>query len=71
MTKTEVIDQLGQPQKQEARVRPNSYFIGQSGRLPIGELRTPIAIRDGVVVGFGDTYSENPADHPELHGMRG
>jgi hypothetical protein len=65
MTKTEVIDQLGQPQKQEARGATELLFYRTIWQVADqAKLRTPIAVRDGIVVGFGETYSENPAGSP-------
>jgi hypothetical protein len=65
MTKTEVIDQLGQPQKQEVRGATELLFYRTIWQVADqAKLRTPIAVRDGVVVGFGDVYSENPAGSP-------
>jgi hypothetical protein len=65
MTRTEVIDQLGQPQKQEARGATELLFYRTIWQVADqAKLRTPIAVRDGVVVGFGDAYLDNPAGSP-------
>ena len=61
MTRTEVIDQLGQPQKQEAKGATELLFYRTIWQVADqAKLRTPIAIRDGVVVGFGDAYLAKP-----------
>ena len=65
MTRTEVIDQLGQPQKQEARGATELLFYRTIWQVAEqAKLRTPIAIRDGVVVGFGERYEGNPGGSP-------
>ena len=65
MSRAEVIDQLGQPQKQEARGATELLFYRTIWQVADqAKLRTPIAVRDGIVVGFGDAYLENPAGSP-------
>jgi hypothetical protein len=66
MSQTEVIDQLGKPHK--AEVRGTTEFLFYQTAWQIAEeakQRSPIAVRDGKVVGLGDAYLKlfsNPAD---------
>ena len=65
MSKAEVIDQLGPPQKQESKGPTELLFYRTIWQVAEqAKLRTPIAIRDGVVVGFGERYEGNPGGSP-------
>jgi len=59
MSEAEVTEQLGEPQKQE--LRGDTKFLYYATSWQIAEKakeRSPVAIRDGKVVGLGITYQE-------------
>jgi hypothetical protein len=65
MSRTEVIDQLGQPQKLEAQGTTELLFYRTIWQVAEqAKFRSPIAIRDGVVVGFGSGYTGSPDGRP-------
>jgi hypothetical protein len=61
MSKAEVIGQLGLPQKQEAQGTTELLFYRTVWQVAEeARLRSPIAIKDGIVVGFGEAHAANP-----------
>jgi len=59
MSEAEVIEYLGEPQKRE--IRGDTKFLYYATPWQIAEKakeRTPIAIRDGKIVGLGSAYLE-------------
>ena len=59
MSETEVVEYLGEPQRQE--LRGDTKFLYYATPWQIAEKakeRTPIAIRDGKIVGLGSAYLE-------------
>jgi len=57
MSEAEVTEHLGKPQKQETR--GDTKFLHYATPWQVAEKakeRTPIAIRDGIVVGLGNAY---------------
>jgi hypothetical protein len=61
MSEAEVIDALGAPQKREAHGATELLYYRTTWQLAeAAKWRNPIAIREGVVVGFGRAFVENP-----------
>ena len=59
MNREEVTDQLGKPQKQETHEATEFLFYTTNWIMADAALqRSPIAIRDGKVVGLGKAYLE-------------
>ena len=57
MSEAEVTEQLGKPQKQETRGDTTFLYYATSWQIAEqAKERSPIAIRDGKVVVFGNTY---------------
>jgi hypothetical protein len=64
MSEAEVIDELGAPQRREVHGATALLFYRTAWQLAEeAKWRSPIAIRDGKVVGFGQPFSEDP-DRP-------
>jgi hypothetical protein len=66
MNQTEVIDQLGKPHREEVQGTTQLLFYQTAWQIAEeAKQRSPIAIRDGKVVGLGTAYLKNlsnPAD---------
>ena len=70
MTKQKVIDIMGQPHKTEAYQQPNGknleYLIYITRYEYPFEEHTPIAIYDGKVVGWGNSFKESQQQRYEI-----